>query len=279
MMDPATGELVFRTDPVEIRAGKESYMCFSSTLDHDVVVDGFAKGSQAFVHHIQFARTLAPEPEGLAECNVLFRITWLPIFLAGAGASELRLDEGVGHALPKGTQLMAQLHLLNASDRDIKQQVEIRMHLSTSPNPTPVSPWAIGSSDINLAPKQVGHAQNLCTVHGQVELVAVFPHMHMLGTQLTVEAGKSVDTLQPLYKRDPYNFDDQHMEKFKTSLQEGDRVRVTCNYMNTTDSEAHFGESTHDEMCFFIGYTIGAPPLADCGALWAPVFAQLLTPR
>jgi hypothetical protein len=60
--------------------------------------------------------------------------TWLPIFLAGAGASELRLDEGVGHALPQGTQLMAQLHLLNAGSQDIKQQVEIKMHLSTAAN-------------------------------------------------------------------------------------------------------------------------------------------------
>lgn len=275
-MDANTGELVFRTDMINLPAGKESYICFSSTLDHDVVVDGFTKGAQSFVHHIQFVKTLAPEPEGQAECNVLFRITWLPIFLAGAGASELRLEEGVGHALPSGTQLMAQLHLLNAGDRDIHQQVEIRMHLSTSPNPTPVSPWAIGSSDINLAPRQAGRAQNVCTVKGQVDLVAVFPHMHLLGTSLTVETGKTMASLMPLYTRDPYSFDDQHMEKFKASLQDGDLVRVTCNYMNTNDMVANFGESTHDEMCFFIGYALGDPPLADCGTLWDPVFAQLL---
>ena len=66
------------------------------------------------------------------------------------------------------------------------------MHRSESPNPTPVSPWAIGSSEINLAPQQAGRAQNLYRVVGHVDLVAAFPHMHLLGRSLTVEVGKIV---------------------------------------------------------------------------------------
>lgn len=271
--DPSTGELVFRTAAIDLPAGKESYVCYAATLDQDAAIDGFSKGTQGFVHHIQFAEVLWPEPEGLSQCDVLFKLTWMPIFLAGAGASELRLDEGVGHSLPAGTQLVAQLHLLNASDHDIHQQVEIRMHRSASPNPRPISPWAIGSSEINLTPKQPGQAQNVCTMTGPVDLVAVFPHMHMLGKQLKVEVGKSLDTLKPLYARDPYDFDDQHMEKVKISLQTGDVLRVTCNYMNDTDQVAKFGESTHDEMCFFVGFAVGdSPGAADCPNLWDKLF-------
>ena len=275
VVDPANDELVFRTDPIELARGTESYTCFAATLAQDEVIDGFAKGSQSFVHHIQFARALAPEPEGLSQCDVLFKLTWNPIFLAGAGASELRLDEGVGHALPAGTQLVAQLHLLNATDQDIKQPVEIRMHRSRAANPKPVSSWAIGSSQINLAPKQAGRAQNLCRVNGQVELLAVFPHMHMLGKRLQVEVGKREDAMSRLYVRDPYDFDDQHMEKFKVSLQDGEMVRVTCDYENIHDRVANFGESTLDEMCFFIGFAVGDPPLADCPNLWEPILSQI----
>lgn len=274
--DPLTGELVFRTEPVEILSGKETYTCFAATLAQDEVIDGFKKGAQAFVHHIQFAKTLdGAEPSGLSECDVLFKVNWLPIFLTGAGASELRLDEGVGHKLPAGTQLLAQLHLLNSSDKDIKQQVEIRMHRSASANPTPVSTWAIGSSEINIAPKQPGRAQNVCRVLGDVNLVAAFPHMHMIGTRLEVEVGRSVDAMRRLYLRDPYDFDDQHMEALKLSLHDGDMVRVTCDYMNTYDAAAQFGESSHDEMCFFIGFAIGDPPLADCPHLWENVLTKL----
>lgn len=275
LTDPATGELVFRTDPIELGAGKESYTCFAATLAQNEVIDGFKKGSQPFVHHIQFARTLAPEPNGLSPCDVLFKLTWNPIFLAGAGASELRLDEGVGHQLPSGTQLVAQFHLLNATDQDIKQPIEIRMHRSTAPSPLPVSSWAIGSSQISLAPKQAGRAQNVCRVKGKVDLVAAFPHMHMLGTRLGVEIGKTEDAMAMLYQRNPYDFDDQHMEKLNLSLQDGDVVRVTCDYMNTNDTVAQFGESSLDEMCFFIGFAIEDPPLADCPNLWGPILAQL----
>ena len=271
--DPATGELIFRTEPITLPAGKESYTCFAATLDKDVAIDGFSKGTQGFVHHIQFNQTLLPEPEGLSECNVLFKLTWMPIFLAGAGASELRLDEGVGHSMSRGTQLLVQLHLLNTGDKDIQQPVEIRMHRSASKNPRPVSPWAIGSSEINVRPKQSGQAQNVCTMTGDAELVAVFPHMHMLGKRLTVEVGKSLGAMNMLYVRDPYDFDDQHMEKMHISLKTGDVLRITCNYMNTGDKAAGFGESTLDEMCFFVGFAVGDfPGSADCPKLWDKLF-------
>jgi hypothetical protein len=274
MTDSATGELVFRTDPIELPAGTESYTCFAATLNDDVVVDGFSKSGQQFVHHIQFVRAILPEPEGLSKCDVLFKLTWLPIFLAGNGPSELRLDNGVGQVLSGGDQLVVQMHLLNTSNRDVKQAVEIRMHRSTASDPTPVSPWAIGSSEIDLAPRQPGQAQNVCTMSGPVDLVAVFPHMHMLGKQLKVEVGKSLDAMKPLYTRDPYDFDDQHMEKVHMSLAEGDMLRVTCNYLNTTDKKVAFGESSRDEMCFFVAFALGDFPVqADCPNLWDPLFA------
>ena len=271
--DPATGELVFRTEPIELAPGAEAYTCYAASTEEDVVVDGFSKGLQTFVHHIQFNRTLLPEPDGLSECNVLFKLTWLPIFLAGNGPSELRLDEGVGHSLPQGTQLLLQLHLLNTGDQMIKQQVEVRMHKSSSPNPTPVSPWAIGSSEINLAARQAGQAQNVCTLSDPVELVAVFPHMHRLGKKIQVEVGKSTDSMKMLYARNPYDFDDQHMEKTHISLQADDVLRVTCDYMNTGDKTVTFGESTNDEMCFFAGFALGdSPGFADCPNLWDALF-------
>jgi hypothetical protein len=276
--DPATGELVFRTDPVELAGGEETYTCFAATLAQDEVIDGFSKGSvvQPFVHHIQFAKTLdGAEPAGLSECNVLFKLNWVPIYLTGAGSSELRLDEGTGHKLPAGTQLIAQLHLLNATDKPVNEQVEIRMHRSTAQNTIPVNTWVVGSSQINLAPQQPSRVQNLCTVKGAVDLVAVFPHMHMMGTRLQVDSGKTVDSMSMTYLREPYDFDDQHMENFKLSLQDGDQVRVTCDYQNTTDAVAQFGESSRDEMCFFIGFALGDPPLADCPGLWEPIFAML----
>jgi Copper type II ascorbate-dependent monooxygenase, C-terminal domain len=161
------------------------------------------------------------------------------------------------------------MHLLNTSEQSATQAVEIRMHRSSSPNPTPVTPWAIGSSQIQLGARQAGRAQNVCTQGEPVDLLAVFPHMHQRGTKLNVEVGKSLDAMRPLYARDPFDFDDQHMEKRKISLEAGDVLRVTCDYMNTTDQAVAFGESSNDEMCFFVAFALGdAPAQADCPNLW-----------
>ena len=272
-VDSSTGELVFRTAPIEVGAGEEAYTCYGITLEQDVVIDGFRKSAQQSVHHAQFFEALWPEPEGESVCNEQFKLTWLPIFLAGAGASELRFDEGVGHVIPAGTQLVLQMHLFNASDDDLSQPVEIRMHKSTSSNVTPVAPWAIGSSQIDIAPRQPGKAQNVCTVTAPVELLAVFPHMHMLGQRFTVEVGKRMDAMKPLYAREPFNFDDQRMEKVQIKLDAGDILRVTCDYMNTTDNRVSFGESSTDEMCFFVGFAAGDfPAQADCPNLWEALF-------
>jgi copper type II ascorbate-dependent monooxygenase-like protein len=261
---------VFRTTPIALESFEESYTCFAVTVDEDTVVDGFTKSAQKFVHHAQFVIALLPEPDGISTCNEQFKLTWMPIFLAGNGASELRFDEGVGHVLPAGAQLVLQMHLFNTSDRAAQQAVEIRMHKSTAKNPTPVSPWAIGSSRFKIPARQAGRAQNVCTQNGPVEVLAVFPHMHQLGQKMTVEVGSSLTAMRLLYARDPFSFDDQHMENMKFKLAAGDKLRVTCDFkMNTSDDEVGFGESSEDEMCFFVGFALGeAPEQADCPNLW-----------
>ncbi|HKP57672.1 MAG TPA: hypothetical protein VJV78_13165 [Polyangiales bacterium] len=268
-LDPATGELVFRTEPIAMEPGEESYTCFGATLEEDVVVDGFSKSSQPFVHHAQFVQAILPEPEGVSVCKEQFKLTWLPIFLAGNGPSELRFDEGVGHVLGAGTQLVLQMHLFNVSDKKQTQAMEIRMHRSKAANPTPVSPWAIGSSQIHLPARQTGKAQNVCQMTGPSELLAVFPHMHTLGKRMLIEIGKDMSSMKTLYSRDPFNFDDQRMEKVNIKLEAGDLLRVTCDYLaNPNDTEVTFGESSTEEMCFFVGFVKDGGGQADCPNLW-----------
>jgi hypothetical protein len=43
--------------------------------------------------------------------------------------------------------------------------------------------------------------------------------------------------------------------------------------MNNTDKEVGFGESSNDEMCFFVGFALGdAPTQSDCPNLWEALF-------
>jgi hypothetical protein len=95
-----------------------------------------------------------------------------------------------------------------------------------------------------------------CAVRQDTQLIAGFPHMHLLGTSLRFEVGKSADELKEVFKRDPYDFDNQTIEKLDVKLGAGDVARVRCSYDNPHDQTISYGESTLNEMCYFIGFAI-----------------------
>jgi len=80
------------------------------------------------------SRALVPEPDGCSECPELLRTTWMPIFAAGAGANELRLPAGVAHRIASGSQLVMQLHLLNATKDPIIDAPELTLEPSHQPD-------------------------------------------------------------------------------------------------------------------------------------------------
>jgi hypothetical protein len=257
-------EVILRTEPFTLEPGEERFICYTKTLDEDLVVDGYTKPSQPFVHHVVFAKTTGTEPEGSSECDVLFRFEWEPLFLAGAGASEIHFPSGVAQVMHSGTRLLAQLHLLNASAKSVTDSAEIHLHPSLVQNPRPISAYALGNFNVSLPPQQASVVESVCTIPETTNFVAAFPHMHRLGTSLTFEVGPSADRLTNVFERDPYNFDDQHLDLLNLTLNAGDVTRVTCHYENTTDHTVTFGESTHDEMCFLVGFAADRSTVGGC---------------
>lgn len=255
---------VMRTEKFTIEPGQERYLCYATTLDEDLVIGGYSSKAQAFVHHLVFVKPLAPEPEGFSECNTLFRMTWEPLYVTGAGDAQLEFPKDAGHKLAKGTQLLVQMHLLNVNDAPVEGSVEIDMHRSTAENPRSVSAFAFGTSDLSLPPNQESEAVGTCELKERVELIAAFPHMHLLGTKMTFDVGSSEDEMKRVFERDPYDFDDQHIEPLKLTLEPGDQARVTCGYNNTHSEMVGFGESTTTEMCFFIGFALDREGLGSC---------------
>jgi hypothetical protein len=176
----------------------------------------------------------------------------------------LKFPSDAGQKLAKGTQLLVQLHLLNSSDQTAHGTVAVEMHRSLAKDPRPVSTYVFGTTDVHVPAKQASQLQADCEMKVPVQLIAAFPHMHLLGTGMRFEAGASADTMQPLFSREPYSFDDQHVENVDIQLNPGDKTRVTCNYENTDSKEVTFGESTHNEMCFFIGFALDRDNLSYC---------------
>jgi hypothetical protein len=92
-----------------------------------------------------------------------------------------------------------------------------------------------------------------CTINTSFTMFSVFPHMHMLGTRITLEvqrAGQSNWTT--LVDIDPWSFEDQPNVAIPAAEQQvnpGDKLRTHC-WWNTMGQSIPFGEASDDEMCF-----------------------------
>ena len=262
----------FITDEFSVEPGTEKYYCFSMTLKDDLVIDRLEYYSNPVVHHFLLARTLAPEPDGFAECPVLFRTTWVPLFGTGTRDDAVEIPSGHAHRLKAGDQLMIQLHLLNTSIDTITTEVSIRMRPAADPEAKPVGIYAFGTNNILLPPGQTSSVQNDCEIPNNktIDIFAFFPHMHQLGRSMELEIRGENEEWEQVFVDDAFNFDEQSIRPTVLQLRSGDLTRTTCTYDNITDETVSFGDSSFDEMCYLVAYTTSQSGLDGCLDLTTP---------
>jgi len=265
-------QLTLQTDQFTLQPGQEKYMCWTAKASEAVKVASFSKDAQPFVHHVVLVTTTEDEPDGMRECDGLFRLKWRPLFAAGAGKVELAFPDDVVSAIDQNTQLLVQLHLLNQSDQPVTDSAAIVMKLSDAPVTENVMIGAFGNTDINLPPGQPGQVVVDCQNPIGTRLVGFFPHMHMLGRAMTFELGPTPDDMHMVYERTPYEFGDQRIDSTDMMLDGNSQVRVTCNYENKTQQAVTYGESTHDEMCWLVMFLVGRPTGCVLGS--GPIFGD-----
>ncbi len=242
--------------PYPIAAGSEKYLCYAKTLSEpaDVAVTRFDPYQGASTHHLAVFKTIAPEPEGLTECPVLIKQTWIPLYADGRSASSLVLPSGAGFPLKKNDQILVQLHLLNANTVDHTEKTFINLsYADDATSITPAGIWAIGSQRIDMPIGATGYSvQESCTLDHQLNIFGVFPHMHQQGTSLVLERGTGPADAKTIYQRNPWVFGDQPLEQIPMTLNKGDFLQATCTYDNRSGHEVKFGESSNDEMCYLV---------------------------
>jgi hypothetical protein len=254
---PGTGYRL-QTPSITLAGGEEKYFCFTATLQEakDIAVVKFAAQTSALVHHFEVFQTLATEQAGLFDCSAtLIKQSWLPLFGAGAGASGFALPDGAGFRVPKDAQLLLQLHLLNATAAVAKSTVTVDMtYARDAATVTPAGIYAVGSMQINLPPLTNNVVVNSphCQLARQYDVFAVQPHMHQLGTRIDFTTSGSEATMQTAYKRDPWVFGAQPIDPVRLTLKAGDFVGASCTYDNSTGAAVAYGESSKNEMCYFV---------------------------
>ena len=210
-----------------------------STTDHAMMIGGIRPLAPLGTHHTVLFK-------GLTATNI--------IFASGVGTNELVFPAGMGMKLESGTSLGLQLHIFNTSDAMLTgtSGIEI-LEVDPATVTNELDVFLPGPKDLAIGPHATSSKSGTCTVTKPYTLIALFPHMHQLGTHLktTVHTAGA----DKIIHDGVYNFEHQEVIPIQPiSLAVGDTITTECTWNNTTAATVGYGESSTTEMCYSILY-------------------------
>ena len=261
---------------------RDEYRCYSiptnATQDLWASAIDFRPGDRGTVHHIvPFLDTTGASAKldkngdgyqcfggsGLDEPDVLG--AWSP------GARVTPLPSGTAVLIPRGSRVIMQVHYhphfgkVAPDQTEIgiytaKEEVRKRMHYDFVANTKLFIPAGAADQRIDA----------LTDVPEDIEIVSVYPHMHLLGKRMSVEAilpgGAKVCMINvPKYE---FNWQGAYLYRTPLALPRGSQIHIEAHYDNSSENfnnpntpprDVRWGEASTDEMCIaLLGYTLAS---------------------
>jgi Copper type II ascorbate-dependent monooxygenase, C-terminal domain len=176
--------------------------------------------------------------------------------------------EGTARALPAGADVLLQVHY-HKSGKPETDATTIGLYFARGPvdkqiHSAYVLPPRQGlfrRPDLRIPAGESKHeVKGDLTIREDSHLLAVFPHMHLLGRDFLLTAVRPDGSRQTLIRIDDWDFNWQNPYEFLTSvaLPKGTRVEMVAHFDNSAGNirnpskppiEVQWGEETTDEMC------------------------------
>jgi hypothetical protein len=271
--------------------GPDLYRCFviptKFTEDHYIAALEVRPGNRKVVHHVivHFDTTGAareldakdPGPGYTSFGGVGFRSSgmiggWAP------GNYPSFLPEGVGRLVPRGADLVVQVHY-HRSGKVESDRTKIGLYFAKGTIDKKIRAWPLANLGIRVPAgdsNYVTHAH--LTIPADVTAYRVTPHMHLLGRDMKVTATLPDGKVVPLVHVSNWDFNWQTSYVFKNPLHlpRGTQLDLEAHYDNSASNPLNpssppktvrWGEQTTDEMCLaFVAYTRDREHLAKGGA-------------
>ncbi|MCS7034738.1 MAG: alkyl hydroperoxide reductase, partial [Phycisphaerae bacterium] len=168
--------------------------------------------------------------------------------------------EGVGRLLPKGADLVMQIHYHpDGVAREDQSTVAIYLHRQPVKRRVATIPLVNREIDIPAGVKDYERTARL-TLPIDTTIIGLMPHMHLLGREMIVSAEKPDGTLVPLLHIDDWDFRWQDLYRLAEplTLPRGTTLLLKARYDNSSENpdnpnnppqRVRWGEQTTDEMC------------------------------
>ena len=269
-----TPDVVLRSEPFTVPGGAgDIYRCFSVPTafaeDRYFTVTEAVPGNRRIVHHVL---AMVDAAGGSAYIRPGDSSPGYPCFggpgvridgyLGGwaPGARPWVMPEGVGMWLPAGARVVIQLHYHNAGPTAASDRTEIRLHAAKAPIVKQLRFARVGSFGFSIpagAPRHEIEAS--MSVYRPISLIAIHPHMHLLGREMKVWAKLPDESTRPLIHIDDWDFNWQGFYFYKTpvALPLGSWIELTAAWDNSAGNarnpnkppkSVRWGERTVDEM-------------------------------
>jgi hypothetical protein len=259
-------------------ATREEYRCFSipvnSSTDVQVSMLDFRPGDRGTVHHIVPFLDTAGVSANLDKKGDGYQCFGGPGFEASPlggwspGARPQPLPEGTAVRIPKGSRVVMQVHYNPHFGRVAPDQTEIGLYRATGEVKKQMHyDFLTNETFVLKAGNPDTRVEAFGTADQELEIISVYPHMHLLGTKMKVEMLQPDGTEQCMVNVPQYEFKWQQQYVYKTPmiLPAGARLHIDSHFDNSADNfrnpnsppkDVRWGEATTDEMCLaMIGYT------------------------
>lgn len=280
-------------EPYSPPTGKDMYRCFvlpvGSAETKFVSAADILPGDRRTVHHVILYIDPTGESEKLdaadpgpgytcfggpgfdIDAGAVLRGDALALGGWAPGTRAAHLPDGVGLQLPPNSRVVMQVHyyVRRGTGTD---QTRVGLYFSKSKIEKRLIFVPALDTRLNIpagAEKHTVTANFMVPPLFDAHLINIFPHMHLLGTQIKVESvGLGGRNVTPLIYIDNWDFNWQGPYTYvkPVALPALNTVRVTCTYNNSESNPRNpsnpvkpvrWGEGTEDEMCLsFLGITL-----------------------
>jgi peroxiredoxin len=193
------------------------------------------------------------------------------------GNEPSHLPEGIGRALPRGADVVVQIHY-NPSGKPETDRSRIGLHFARKPVRQTLHWNAALDLDLKIPPNDPNFkAEAAWPVPVDLVAWAITPHMHLLGKDMTMSLKFPDGRTQDLVRIGDWDFGWQNTYFFKEpiTLPKGTVLKVVAHYDNSAANPRNpnhppkavgWGEATTDEMCIgFIAVTKKGQDLTRAG--------------
>lgn len=266
-------------EPYEVEAvGPDEYRCFviPVSLEQDAYVRAIEILPEAreVVHHVsvyvdETGRAAAlqdadPKPGYESFGGIGFAATsslggWAP------GNTPLVLPDDVGRRLPANCHIVIQVHYHKSGRREFDRS-QLGIYLHERPVDKLLVEEIVSSRLLFIPAGAKRHrVTGAITIGEDSHILAILPHMHLLGTEIKVTAAYPDGTVLPLVWIDDWEFNWQETYVYREPLPlpRGTRIDLEAWYDNSADNPKNpnnppkfvrWGEESTDEMCIAFLY-------------------------